>query len=54
MINLFVIKPIKDKKLCIRIRAATIFMSTRMGSHPLLIVDVKVYYRQRVWVHTLN
>ena len=24
-----------------------------MGSHPLLLEDVKVYYSQRVWVHTL-
>ena len=30
--------------------------SASMGSHPLLMVDVKVYYCQRVWgvlVHTL-
>ena len=27
--------------------------STRMGSHPLLMVDVKVYYSQQEWFHTL-
>ena len=27
--------------------------STKMGSHHLLLVDVKVYYSLREWVHTL-
>ena len=31
----------------------SLLQSTRMGSHPLLMVDVKVYYSQRVWVHNL-
>ena len=31
----------------------TFLLLTRMGSHPLLMVDVKVYYSQREWVHTL-
>ena len=34
-------------------RCQSLLQSTRMGSDPLLIVDVKVYYSQRVWVHTL-
>ena len=31
----------------------SLLQSMTMGSHPLLMVDVKVYYSQRVWVHTL-
>ena len=31
----------------------SLLQSTSMGSHPLLMVDVKVYYSQRVLVHTL-
>ena len=34
-------------------RYQSILQSTRMGSHPLLMVDVKVYYSQQEWVHTL-
>ena len=34
-------------------RCQSLLQSTRMGSHPLLMVDVKVCYSQRVWVHTL-
>ena len=30
-----------------------ILQSTRMGSHPLLIVDVKFYFSQQEWVHSL-
>ena len=33
-------------------RCQSLLESTSMGSHPLLMVDVKVYYSQRVWVHT--
>ncbi len=31
----------------------SLLQSTSMGSNPLLMVDVKVYYSQRVWVHIL-
>ena len=31
----------------------SLLQSTRMGSHPLLMVDVEVYYSQREWVYTL-
>ena len=31
----------------------SLLQSTKMGSHPLLMVDVKVYYSQQEWVHTL-
>ena len=34
-------------------RCQSLLKSTSIGSHPLLMVDVKVYYSQRVWVHTL-
>ena len=34
-------------------RCQSLLQTTSMGSHPLLMVDVKVYYGQRVWVHTL-
>ena len=32
-------------------RCQSLLQTTSMGSHPLLMVDVKVYYSQRVWVH---
>ena len=28
--------------------------STRMGSHPLLILDVNVYHNQQEWIHKPN
>ena len=31
----------------------SLLQSTSIGSHPLLIVDIKVYYSQQEWVHTL-
>ena len=31
----------------------SLLLSTSMGSHPLLMVDVKVYYSQQEWVQTL-
>ena len=31
----------------------SLLQSTRMGSHPLLMVDVKVYYSQREYIVTL-
>ena len=34
-------------------RCKSLLQSTRMGSHPVLMVDVKVYYSQQEWVHTL-
>ena len=34
-------------------RCQSLLQSTSMDSHPLLMVDVKVYYSQQVWVHTL-
>ena len=34
-------------------RCQSLLQTTSMGSHPLLLEDVKVYYSQRVWVHTL-
>ena len=34
-------------------RCQSLLQSTSMGFHPLLIVDVKVYYSQQEWVHTL-
>ena len=33
-------------------RCQSLLQSTSTGSHPLLMVNVKVYYSQRVWVHT--
>ena len=33
-------------------RCQSLPQSTSMGSHPLLMVDVKVYYSQRVWIRT--
>jgi len=32
-------------------RCQSLLHTTSMGSHLLLMVDVKVYYRQGVWVH---
>ena len=32
----------------------SLLQSTRMGSHILLMVDVKVYYRQQEMVRTLS
>ena len=29
-------------------------LSTRMGSHPLLMVDVQVYYSEQEWVHNFT
>ena len=34
-------------------RCQSLLQSTNMGSHPLLIVDVKVSYSQQEWIHTL-
>ena len=34
-------------------RCQNLLQSTKLGSHPLLMVDVKVHYSQRVWVYTL-
>ena len=34
-------------------RCQSLLQSSSMGSHPLLMVDVKVYYSQQEWVHTL-
>ena len=34
-------------------RCQSLLQTTSMGLHPMLMVDVKVYYSQRVWVHTL-
>ena len=34
-------------------RCQSLLQTTSMGSPPLLMVDVKVYYSQRVWGHTL-
>ena len=34
-------------------RCQSLLLSTGMASHPLQMVDVRVYYSQRVWVHTL-
>ena len=31
----------------------SLLQSTSMGSQPLLMVDVKVYYSQQEWLHTL-
>ena len=31
----------------------SLLQSTRMGSKPLLMVDVKVYYSQQEWIQTL-
>ena len=33
-------------------RCQNLLQSTRMGSHPLLMVDVKVYYSQREYIVT--
>ena len=33
-------------------RYQSLLLSTRMGSHPLLMVDVKVYYSQREYIFT--
>ena len=33
-------------------RYQSLLQSTRMGSHPLLMVDVKVYYSQREYIAT--
>ena len=34
-------------------RCQSLLQSTSMGSHPLLMVDVIVYYSQHEWAHTL-
>jgi len=34
-------------------RYQSLLQSTRMGWHPLLMVDIKVYYSQQEWVDTL-
>ena len=31
----------------------SLLQSTRMGSNPLLMVDIKVYYSQQEWVQNL-
>jgi len=33
-------------------RCQSLLPSTRMGSHPLLMVDAKVYYSQREYIST--
>ena len=34
-------------------RCQSLLQTMSMGSHPLLMVDVKVYYSQHEWAHTL-
>ena len=36
------------------VRYQSLLQSTIMGSHPLLMVDVKVYYSQREYIATFD
>ena len=38
---------------CFLVCDTLLLQSTRVGSHPLLMVDIKVYCSQQEWVHTL-